>query len=121
MVVYFSQYILFYSFIAAPLFALLRKGSKWSWNVEHEIAFQPAKDTLAATPVLGHPEQGYPYRVYSDALDYAIGASLQQVQPLLVQDLKGTPVYHQLCKAYEPGQDIPQLFSKVTKDVEERR
>lgn len=29
MVVYFSQYIPFYSFIAAPLFTLLRKGTKW--------------------------------------------------------------------------------------------
>lgn len=39
MVVYFSQYIPYYSFIAAPLFGLLKKGVKWRWEAEHEIAF----------------------------------------------------------------------------------
>jgi hypothetical protein len=38
MVVYFSQYIPSYLFIAAPLFALLRKGVKWSWNVKGTTA-----------------------------------------------------------------------------------
>jgi hypothetical protein len=40
LVIYFSQYIPFYSFIAAPLFALLKKGAKWVWRTEHEVAFQ---------------------------------------------------------------------------------
>ena len=42
MVVYFSQYIPYYSFIAAPLFTLLKKGVKWHWDAEHELAFLEA-------------------------------------------------------------------------------
>jgi hypothetical protein len=55
MMVYFSQYILHYAFIASPLFELLKKGTKWMWKAKHEIAFQQAKDALSAAPVLGHP------------------------------------------------------------------
>jgi hypothetical protein len=33
--------------------------------------------------------QGRPYRLYSDAYDFAMGASLQQVQLIAVRDLKG--------------------------------
>jgi hypothetical protein len=79
MVVYFSSYIPFYSFIVAPLFSLLKKGYKWEWRVEHNIAFEQLKEALASAPILGHPNPGHPYRLYTDTSDYAIGASLQQV------------------------------------------
>ena len=61
MVVYFSQYVPYYSFIAALLFGLLKRGIKWKWEAEHELAFQEAKDALSKAPVLGHPIQGQPY------------------------------------------------------------
>ena len=93
MVVYFSQYIPYYSFIVAPLFALLKKGVKWRWEAEHETAFHKAKETLAKAPILGHPMQGSLYQLYMDMSDIALGACLQQVQPIAVGDLKGLPVY----------------------------
>jgi hypothetical protein len=86
MCVYFAAYIPFYAFIATPLFALLKKGVKFEWKAEQEIAFQQAKDALAGAPVLGHPIQGVPYRLYTDASDFALGASLQQIQPVLIKD-----------------------------------
>jgi hypothetical protein len=46
MVVYFSTYIPFYSFIVKPLFELLKKGSKWDWRAEQELAFQQAKEAV---------------------------------------------------------------------------
>ena len=119
MVVYFSQYIPYYSFIAAPLFALLKKGVKWRWDAEHETVFQEAKEMLAKAPALGHPIQGTPYRLYTDASDIALGACLQQVQPIAVGDLKGSPVYNQLMKAWEAGAPIPSLFRLLTPDVKE--
>ena len=119
MVVYFSQYIPYYSFIAAPLFALLKKGVKWHWDAEHETAFQEAKETLARAPVLGHPMQKLPYRLYTDASDIALGACLQQVQPIAVGDLKGSPVYDRLQKAWEMGVSVPKLFKSLTDDVKE--
>jgi len=120
MVVYFSQYIPFYSFIAAPLFSLLHKGVRWTWDVEHELAWQQAKDALAAAPILGHAIQGSPYRLYTDASDVALGASLQQVQPILIADLKGTPVYDRLHKAWVAQNLVPSLVTALVKDAEER-
>jgi hypothetical protein len=120
MCVYFSAYIPFYVFIAAPLFKLLKKGVKFEWEAEHEIAFRQAKEALAASPVLGHAIQGRPYRLYSDASDFAMGASLQQVQPIAIRDLKGTPVYDRLWGAWKAKLPIPKLYVKLCNDVEEQ-
>ena len=119
MVVYFSQYIPYYSFIAAPLFGLLKKGVKWRWEAEHEIAFQEAKQALSKAPVLGHPIQGQPYRLYTDASDIALGACLQQVQPIAVGDLKGTPVYERLSKAWQMGASVPVLYHSFATNTDE--
>jgi hypothetical protein len=101
------------------LFSLLAKGSKWEWRAEHEIAFLQAKDALSAAPILGHPIQGAPYRLYTDASDYAIGTSLQQVQPIKVADLKGTVAYNRLQIAWDAKAPVPKLFTMLTKEVEE--
>jgi hypothetical protein len=58
MVIYFSQYIPFYSDIVGPLFHLLRKGVKWEWGADQEIAWCSAKQALQDGPVLGHPKLG---------------------------------------------------------------
>jgi hypothetical protein len=121
MCVYFSQYIPFYAYIITLLFELLKKGVKFVWSVEHEMVFWQAKDALAAAPILGHAIRGQPYRLYSDASDFAIGTSLQQVQLIAVRDLKGTAVYDRLRKAWDAGQDVPRLFVNLTNDVVEMR
>jgi hypothetical protein len=119
MCVYFAAYILFYAFIATPLFALLKKGVKFEWKAEQEIAFQQAKDALAGAPVLGHPIQGVPYRLYTDASDFALGASLQQIQPVLIKDLRGTAVYGCLRGVWDAKLPVPRLFVNLTKEVVE--
>nr|GAT48031.1 TY3B-TY3B protein [Mycena chlorophos] len=121
MVNYFASYIPNYAFIMKPLYGLLAKGSKWEWRAEHERAFLDAKDSLSSAPVLGHPVTGQPYRLYTDASDYAIGASLQQVQPIRVGDLQGTPIYERLKHAHELGLGVPKLFATYSKEVEEVR
>lgn len=120
MVVYFASYIPHYAFIAAPLFGLLKKGVRFIWKAEHDIAFQQAKDALMSAPVLGHPIQGLPYRLYTDASDFALGASLQQVQSIAVADLKGTTVYSKLLAAWEAGLPIPSLVTTLVRDVIDR-
>ena len=109
MVIYFSAFIPYYTSICAPLFQLLHKGHKWSWGVEQEHAFQVAKSALNSSPVLGHPVEGLPYRLYRDASDEALGCALQQVQPIKVKDLKGTRTYDRLKKAHESGLKPPCL------------
>ena len=120
MVVYFSQYIPYYSFIVAPLFGLLKKGMKWKWEAEHELAFQEAKDALSKAPVLGHPIQGRPYRLYTDTSGIALGACLQQIQLIAVKDLTGTPVYERLHKAWESRLPVPALYQSFMADTKEK-
>jgi hypothetical protein len=117
MAIYFAAYIPYYSFIAAPLFRLLKKGCKWAWRAEHDIAFQQLKDASAGAPILGHPCQGSPYRLYTDTSDYVIGASLQQVQLIAIKDLKGTAAYDHLLKAWEQEKPPPSLVTSLAKDI----
>jgi hypothetical protein len=76
MVVYFSAFIPFYAVIAAPLFQLLWKDCRWNWGAEQEHVFVAAKTALQDSPVLGHPIQGLPHRLYTDASGDALGCSL---------------------------------------------
>ena len=85
MVVYFLTYIPFYLMIAAPLFDLLKKGVKWQWRVEQETAYKQAKEAIENPPILGHPISNRAYRLYRDASDLALGASLQQGHTLLLK------------------------------------
>ena len=105
--------------IAAPLFDLLKKGVKWQWRTEQETAYKQAKDALANAPVLGHPIVNQAYRLYTDASDLALGASLQQVQAIQVKDLKGTPSYTRLEVAQEASTEVPQLIVRLHKEKHE--
>ena len=117
MVVYFSAFIPYYASICAPLFHLLRKGARWHWGAEEEHAFQAAKDALRSSPVLGHPIEGLPYRLYTDASDEALGCALQQIQPIRVKDLEGTRTYARLKKLYEAGSPPPKLTTTLSSKI----
>ena len=113
MVVYFSVFIPYYASICAPLFQLLRKGNRWHWGAEEEYTFNSAKAVLQSSPVLGHPIEGLPYCLYTDASDEALGCALQQIQPICVADLKGTRTYAHLQKLYEVGLPPPKLTTTL--------
>jgi hypothetical protein len=99
MMVYFSSYIPFYVWIVHPLFQLLKKKNGWTWGKEQQQVFDLCKQVLVNAPVRAHAMPGRPYRIYSDACDYALAAILQQVQPILVKDLRGTKAYEKIEKA----------------------
>lgn len=115
MMVYFSAYIPFYAWIAAPLFQLQRKNTAWKWESVHQEAFDLCKQVLTQAPVRAHPMPGLPYRVYSDACDYGLAAILQQVQPIQVKDLQGTQIYNWLLRAYKAKEPVPVLIAEVSK------
>jgi hypothetical protein len=117
MIVYFSAFIPYYASLARPLFALLRKGTAWVWGEVERHAFESAKAALRSSPVLGHPIQGLPYRLYTDASDEALGCALQQIQPIRVGDLAGTKVYERLRKAKEAGVQPPRLTFSLSAKV----
>ena len=84
--VYFSAYIPFYAWIVAPLFALLKKGSEWHWTALEQEAFDLAKEALTNAPVRAYAIPGLGYHLYSDACDFGIACTLQQVQPIQIKD-----------------------------------
>lgn len=114
--VYFSSYIPFYAWIAAPLFKLLKKGQEWQWDDIHQEAFELCKQGLVQAPVRAHAMPGRPYRVYSDACDYGLAAILQQVQPIQIRDLQGTRIYERLRRAYLGKEPVPRLVAQISKD-----
>lgn len=115
MMVYFSAYIPFYAWIAAPLFRLLKKKNEWEWQAVHQEAFELCKQVLVQAPIRAHAMPGKPYRVYTDACDYGLAAILQQVQPIKIRDLRGTKAYDRLDRACKKGEPIPTLVTQVSK------
>jgi hypothetical protein len=96
MMVYFSAYVPFYSWIVAPLYRLLKKDTEWKWGELEQEAFDLSKEVLVNSPVRAYPINGLGYRIYTDACDYGLAAILQQVQPIRISDLQGTRVYEKL-------------------------
>jgi len=117
MVIYFSAFIPYYTSICAPLFQLLRKGTCWHWGAEEEYVFVAVKNALCSSPVLGHPIEGLPYRLYTDASDEALGCALQQIQPIVVKDLEGTRAYTCLCKQFDMGLPPPKLTTTLSSKI----
>jgi RNase H-like domain found in reverse transcriptase len=93
-----------------PLFKLLWKDTTWVWGAEQEQAFKDVKEGLISAPVLGHLMPNKPYCVYSNASDVAIGASLQQIQPIAIKDLKGTKIYDKIIDAVSKRKEPQSLL-----------
>src|ERR1700683_1584043 len=122
MMEYFSSYIPFDAWIAAPLFSLLKKEAKWEWTNLHTEAFELCKQVLTNALVRGYAVPGSPYRMYSDACDFGLAAILQQVQKIQLKDLQGTKAYERCEKAFKANETIPSLvvqISKLSNDVPE--
>ena len=59
---------------------------------------------------------GLPYRIYSDACDFALAAILQQIQPIKIKDLRGTKTYELLERAFNAGEPVPDLAMHLVKE-----
>ena len=113
---YFANYIPFFTWITKPLYRLLSKDAVWTWDPIHQEAYELCKLALKSAPILGHPQDGKGYRLYTDASDFGIGAVLQQIQSIKIRDLKGTQLYERLSKLHKAGDPPPQLVTIADKD-----
>ena len=108
------MYIPFYTWIAGPLFSLLRNSTNCEWTEVHSEAFKLCKQVLV--------KPGFPCRLYSDACDFGLAGILQQVQRIQLKDIKGTKAYkccEKVFNANEPMLSLVVQISKLSNDVPE--
>ena len=55
-----------------PFFKVLRKGSKFEWTGEYEVAFQQLKEYLNSAPLLSKPVQGEELILYLAVSETAV-------------------------------------------------
>jgi len=77
---YYRRFVKNFSSIAAPLFALMKKGIEFVWTDECQTAFETLKSRLTSAPILALPTDEGTYTLDTDASDYGLGAVLSQKQ-----------------------------------------
>ena len=75
---YYRMCIPDYAKIAEPLTELTRKHVRMEWNPDRQAAFDQLKQELVSNRVMAPPRTDRPYKLYTDACDYAVGAILVQ-------------------------------------------
>ena len=66
--------------IAAPLYQLLRKNSRFTWFDEQQVAFEQLKVALTTAPVLGSPRSEGTFFMDTDASERGLEVVLSQEQ-----------------------------------------
>lgn len=78
---YYRKFIPEYAKIAAPLQRLANCNDiSFVWDAAAKEAFETLKQKLISPPILAYPLFELPFRVYTDASNFAIGAVLSQSQ-----------------------------------------
>jgi hypothetical protein len=83
---YYRRFVLGFSDVARPLTDLtkdkpFKEGDKSRvWTAECQRAFEQLKCKLMEEPCLAFPDWKLPFRLYTDASDYGLGAVLSQQQ-----------------------------------------
>lgn len=110
---FWRTYIHHYAHITHPLTLLTRKGVAWRWGEEEANSLVALKQAVRSAPVLMSADCEQPFFLVTDASDYAIGCSLEQL------DEKGnrrpvTYISHQLSQAEQkyPVQER-ELLAKI--------
>ena len=75
---YYRQCVPDFAKVAEPLHKLLRKNTIFEWGADQQGAFDKLKELLTSDSVMTRPRPDQPYKLYTDACDYAVGAILVQ-------------------------------------------
>ena len=67
-----------FSKIAKPLYKLLEKDAKFTWDADCQKSFEELNAYLTTAPIMRAPNWQLPFEVMCDASDMAIGAVLGQ-------------------------------------------
>jgi RNase H-like domain found in reverse transcriptase/Reverse transcriptase (RNA-dependent DNA polymerase) len=75
---YYRDHIRDFSTITHPLSQLCSLKSTWTWNEEHQFAFEYLKHLLTSAPILAHPDFSKTFYLLTDACCKGISAILTQ-------------------------------------------
>ena len=78
---YLGKFIPNLSQLCHPLRPLLKKNTKFIWNIEHDTHFQAIKDKVANTTESTHYKPHLETRIKCDASRAGLGAALEQSSP----------------------------------------
>ena len=75
---YYRTSIPQYAKIAEPIVRLTRKYQRFEWDNEQQNAFETLKEMLCSNQMMAYPNLQKPYKLHTDACDYAVGGILVQ-------------------------------------------
>ena len=78
---YYRRFIQHFAHIALPLTELTKadvEKKTFTWTSEAQKAFEELKKQMVTGPVLQMPDLQKPFRVFTDACQFAVGATLEQ-------------------------------------------
>lgn len=97
---YYRKFIDGMAEIALPITTLTKKGTKFVWDENCQLAFKKLKEVITTAPLLIYPDFSKPFLLTTDASGGAIGAVLSQG---------------------EPGEDLPIAYaSRALSETEKR-
>ena len=68
--------------MAAPLYPLTKQGTPYTWQRDHQAAFENIKTALLTSPALGLPDLTKPFELFVDEKQgYAKGVLVQKTGP----------------------------------------
>jgi hypothetical protein len=79
---FYRRFVKDYSTIARPLFNLTMKDTPFIWGPSQQSAFDTLLHAFTSAPVLTLPDHDKPFRLITDASDFATGAILEQPDAL---------------------------------------
>jgi len=75
---FYCRFIENFAKMSKPLSNLTKKNSTWTWGKEQQSTFEVLKKAFTTAPVLRIPNDKDPFKLSTDASDFATGAVLSQ-------------------------------------------
>ena len=75
---FYCRFIENFAKMSKPLSDLTKKDCTWNWGIEQQDAFEMLKKAFTTAPVLRIPNNEDPFKLSTDASDFATGVVLSQ-------------------------------------------